>query len=315
MRIYFCSDVHASQRCWKKFLRAGDFYEADIIIMGGDLTGKFIVPIVERASGAYGANFLGVERTISGKDEFDALIRRIGDSGQYAYVTTPDEQAWLSEDQERVDALFTRLALERVDNWISEAEDRFTGSNVRILASAANDDNLDVDSLLRSSTVVEDPNGDVLDLGDGIQILGMGWGNLTPWNCPRDTTEEDLARRIDEAASKLVDPHRTIFNLHVPPLDSGLDLAPRLDAELRPVIDGSGSEMVGVGSIATRDAILKYRPMLGLHGHIHESKGVRKLKNIPIANPGSEYGEGILNGLLIDIDHKRGVRHIQHVTG
>jgi Icc-related predicted phosphoesterase len=315
MRIYFCSDVHASERCWKKFLNSADFYEADVIIMGGDLTGKFIVPIIERGAGRYSASFLGVERIIEDKEALSALTKRIADAGQYAFITSPDEQNWLAEDQSRVDDLFTKLALERVDNWISQAEDRFKHSKVRVFASAANDDDLEVDTLLKKSSIVQDPNGDVVDLGNGYHIMGMGWGNPTPWNCPRDTSEEDLSRRIDAAAAALSDPQKTIFNLHVPPLDSGLDLAPRLDGDLRPVIDGSGSEMVGVGSTATRDAIIKYQPLLGLHGHIHESKGVRKLNGVPIANPGSEYGEGILNGLLIELHQKRGITNIQQVTG
>lgn len=315
MLVYFCSDVHASDRCWKKFLNSAAFYEADVIIMGGDLTGKFVVPIVEGEGGRYSANFLGVERTVEDEESLKVLKRRIADAGQYAFVTTPDERDWLAEDQHRVDALFKRLTLARVDDWISQAEDRFKNSATRVFASAANDDEIEVDALLKKSTIVQDPNGQVVDLGLGYQIMGMGWGNLTPWNCPRDTTEDDLSRRIEEAAGALSNPHKTIFNLHVPPLDSGLDLAPRLDEDLRPVVDGSGSEMVSVGSTATRNAIVKYQPLLGLHGHIHESKGIRKLNGVPIANPGSEYGEGILNGLLIDLDRKRGVRNIQHVTG
>ena len=112
--------------------------------------------------------------------------------------------------------------------------------------------------------------------------MGMGYGNITPWACPRDVSEEDLGRRIDEVMAKVADPGKTIMNLHVPPYASGLDYAPELDEDLRAVVTSGGPRMVPVGSTATRDAITTYAPMLGVHGHIHESRGVRDLAGVPI---------------------------------
>jgi Icc-related predicted phosphoesterase len=315
MRIYYCSDIHASRKCWKKFLAAAKFYEADVIIVGGDITGKFIVPIVRQPRGHSTAKFLGVERKIETPDDMERLKTRIADTGQYSMEMTPDEQAWYAEDQARVDELFRTLVLERVEDWLAEADDKLSGSGVRCFVSGANDDFLEVDDALRTSDVIEDPNGTAIELGDGYEILGMGYGNPTPWPCPRDIPEDQLAARIDEAAAKVADPGKTIFSLHVPPIGTGLDLAPRLDENLQMVVTAAGPEMIPVGSTATRDAILKYRPLLGLHGHIHESKGIKKLGGVPVANPGSEYGEGILDGLLIDIHPKKGLRGIQLVTG
>jgi Icc-related predicted phosphoesterase len=315
MRIYYCSDIHASRKCWKKFLAAAKFYEADVIIVGGDITGKFIVPIVRQPRGHSTAKFLGVERKIETPDDMERLKTRIADTGQYSMEMTPDEQAWYAEDQARVDELFRTLVLERVEDWLAEADDKLSGSGVRCFVSGANDDFLEVDDALRTSDVIEDPNGTAIELGDGYEILGMGYGNPTPWPCPRDIPEDQLAARIDEAAAKVADPGKTIFSLHVPPIGTGLDLAPRLDENLQMVVTAAGPEMIPVGSTATRDAILQYRPLLGLHGHIHESKGIKKLGGVPVANPGSEYGEGILDGLLIDIHPKKGLRGIQLVTG
>lgn len=315
MRIYFCSDIHASRKCWKKFLASANFYSADIIMVGGDITGKFIVPIVRQPKGYHTAKFMGVERRIDNKEEMQQLKLRIADSGQYWAEMAPDEQRWYAEDQARVDELFHKLVLERVAEWLEEADDKLRGTGVRCFVSGANDDFLEVDDALKNSEVIEDPNGRVIDLPDGYQILGMGYGNPTPWPCPRDIPEDQLAARIDEAAAKVKDPAKTIFNLHVPPLGTGLDLAPRLNGNLEMVMTAAGPEMIPVGSTATRDAILKYQPMLGLHGHIHESRGVKKLGGVTVANPGSEYGEGILDGLLIDIHPKKGLRGIQLVTG
>jgi Icc-related predicted phosphoesterase len=57
-----------------------------------------------------------------------------------------------------------------------------------------------------------------------------------------------------------------------------------------------------VGSTAVRDALLGIQPLLGLHGHIHESGGMRRLGRTIAINPGSDYGTGVLNGALITLE-------------
>ncbi len=315
MRIYFCSDIHASEACWRKFLATPKFYDADVIIVGGDITGKFVVPIVEQPAGTRTAQFLGIERKVRTQADLDVLKRQIADSGQYGFETTPDEYRHYAEDQSRVDRLFKRLALERVAAWMQMADERLRGSGVRCFVSGANDDFFEVDAVLAQSEVVEDPNGRVVSLDGGLELMGMGYGNPTPWPCPRDVPEEELADRIANVASGVRDPRRALMSLHVPPYGSTLDTAPKLDDKLRIVMNAGGPEMIPVGSTAVRDAILRYRPLLGLHGHIHESKGIQKLGESTIVNPGSEYGEGILDGVIIDLDPIRLTLHAQLVSG
>ncbi len=315
MRIYFCSDIHASEKCWKKFLSAPKFYGADIIVVGGDITGKFIVPVIEQKKGKYTCRFAGVKRKASSPEELSTLLGRIADSGSYGYVTTPDEVAHYEGNQTEIDKLFRRLIMERVDRWVEMAEERLGGSPTRVLVSGANDDFFEVDDHLARSSLIEDPNGRVLELGDGFEFVGMGYGNQTPWACPRDIDEPELAERIDQAVAKAADPSRTLFSLHVPPLGSGLDLAPELTSDLQMVTSAGGLNMIPVGSTAVRDAIIKYRPLIGLHGHIHESRGVVSLEEIPIANPGSEYSEGVLDGVLIDLDKSKGLVNATLVRG
>jgi Icc-related predicted phosphoesterase len=315
-RIYFVSDVHASERCWLKFLAASKFYEADTVIVGGDITGKFVVPVIRQPDGCWTVqNFLGRPWRITDRDELARLKARIADTGQYAFETTPDEFAQYQGDQARIDELFRVLALRRARRWVDMAEDKLSGRGIRCLVSGGNDDFYEVDEVLAASTLIENPDGTVVDLGDGFTIAGVGYGNPTPWNCPRDIPEPDLAARIAAVAGAVGRPERAIFNLHVPPYGSGLDFAPELDSELRMVMSGAGPRMTPVGSTAVRDAILAYQPMLGLHGHIHESRGVRKLGRSTIANPGSEYGEGILDGVLIDLDPRKGIVGIQLTSG
>lgn len=315
MRIYFCSDIHASRKCWKKFLNSWKFYEADHIVVGGDITGKFVVPIVEAGGGRYTATFMGIERKVSTPEQLEALRIRIADAGQYDFVTTPDELESHQGDQPRIDALFKRLVVQRAEEWVAEADQKLRGTGVRCFVSGANDDFFEVDDVIACSELIEDPNGTVIELEGGFELMGMGYGNPTPWACPRDIPERDLAERIDKTAAGVKRMDRAILSLHVPPLDSGLDVAPKLDEYLRPRVGVGGLEMVPVGSTATRDAIVKYKPMLGLHGHIHESKGIRKLAGTTIANPGSEYGEGVLDGLLVDVDPRKGLQRVELVTG
>ena len=91
--------------------------------------------------------------------------------------------------------------------------------------------------------------------------------------------------------------------MHVPPYDSGIDSAPELDENMRPKLGPGGQVMITpVGSTAVRKAIESYQPMLSLHGHVHEARGFVKIGKTLCLNPGSEYLEGILRGVLIQID-------------
>jgi uncharacterized protein len=315
MKFYFCTDIHGSDKCWKKFLAAPKFYGADVIIMGGDMTGKFIIPITQDRKGRYTCRFAGLKRRADTRAELVVLRQMIADSGAYSYVTTADEIKDYEGNQPKIDQLFHRLIMERVDRWVEEAESKLSGTGVRVFASGANDDFFDVDQHLAQSSLIEDPNGTVIDLDEGLQIVGMGYGNKTPWACPRDIDEEELAGRIDDAVRPARDPARTIMSLHVPPLGSQLDLAPELSPDLELVTTSGGLNMIPVGSIAVRDAIKTYKPLIGLHGHIHESRGITELAGATILNPGSEYSEGILDGAVMDLSYDKGLGNVTLVKG
>ncbi|KRT63677.1 MAG: putative phosphoesterase, ICC [Chloroflexi bacterium CSP1-4] len=315
MRLYFCSDLHASDRCWLKFLAAPKFYGADVIIIGGDITGKFIVPIIAQPGGTWTSQYMGVERRLASRDDVARLAAMISNAGSYPVEMSLEEYGSYDGRQERIDGLFGVQVLERVRHWVQLADERLANVDARCFVQGANDDFLEVDDVLRTSRRIEVPEGRVVDV-DGFQMLSVGYGNPTPWNCPRDISEEELGERIERLTPEIVDMRRAIFNLHVPPWGSQLDLAPRLDADFNVVATSSGEpEMVPVGSTAVHDAIVRHQPLLGLHGHIHESKGIKRLGATIIANPGSEYQEGLLDGVLIDLDPSEGVVNIQLVTG
>ncbi len=312
--MYFTTDVHGSERCFNKFVNAAAFYQADVLILGGDLTGKMIVPIVEQGNGAHEAHFLGSTQTAKNRADIEALAKKIRHAGYYPYLTTKAEMEELNATREKVDALFNRLMGETMERWLTIAEERLKPSGVRCFVTPGNDDRPVIDEVLRGSTYVENLEGKVVELDEHHEMISTGWTNRTPWNSPRETTEEDLARKIESMASRVRRMETCVFNFHCPPIDTPLDAAPKLDEDLKQVTSGGQTVMISAGSRAVREAILKYQPLLGLHGHIHESKGLCHLGRTLCLNPGSEYGEGVLRGVLIKLS-KKGYDHYLFTQG
>jgi len=291
-----------------KFLNAAKFYQANALILGGDITGKMIVPIVEQQDGSAIADFLGTPQMARTNDERLALEKKIRNSGYYPYPTTPDEVERLQADKKLVDELFSKVMAESVKRWVGIAEERLKGMNVKCYISPGNDDRFDIDPVLRGSSTVICPEGEVVSIDDYHEMITSGWSNITPWHSPREVPEEELIKKFEPMIDKVRNMENAIFNLHCPPINTTIDLAPELDETLKPVVKGGGGiSMVHVGSTTVRQLIEKYRPLLGLHGHIHESRGFVAIGRTLCINPGSEYGEGILRGAIINLDPK-GVR-------
>jgi uncharacterized protein len=313
-KIYFATDIHGSEVCLRKFLNAGKFYGCDTIIMGGDITGKMIVPIVDRGQGVHSATLYGRQLEVT-EDGVAKLRKTITDAGYYAYETTPEETEQLSADPDAVTQLFAKLMHETLGRWLELAEDRLAGTGVRCFFAPGNDDPAFVDDILRSSALVINPEETLVDLGDGLTMISVGYSNKTPWDSPRELPEEELAAYIGAQAEALGNTDRVIFNFHVPPRDTPIDQAALLDPEFRPIMKGGMPVISGVGSTAVRAALEKYQPMLSLHGHIHESRGEARIGRTLAINPGSEYSEGVLRGAIITLSGKKGVRGYQLVAG
>lgn len=316
MRLYYTTDLHGSTKCWKKLLATPKYYQADVIVIGGDITGKLIVPIVHLPRGRAEATFMGRKRKFKKEADIETFKGIVADSGQYAVEMTKDEYDSFEQDPSRLDDLFARILVERVEEWVAMADERLAGQNVRCLVSAGNDDIFEVDEPLLNSKTIEVHDSRVIDLEGGFQIFGFSYANMTPWKCPRDIEEDEIGEKLEALAVQITDMGHAIFDLHAPPYDSGLDEAPELRADMSYVRDATGQpNMIPVGSKAVREFILKYRPMLGLHGHIHESSGIRKLGQTTIVNPGSEYAEGVLRGALVELDPDQGLVNVNLVTG
>ena len=302
MRIFFATDIHGSEVCWRKFLNAGKFHKADVLIMGGDMTGKAIVPIVANGSG-WELELQGQHVSLSTEDEVRAIEKRISDRGYYPVRLTRDEvDAWAG-DPDMVDARFKAEMLANVERWMALADERLAGSGIRCIVSPANDDIFEIDPIIERAELVELGEGNTIAL-DGFSLVSTGWANPTPWNTFRELPEPQLRARIDGLVAQVADPHRAIFNFHAPPYGSNLDNAPKLDADMRYV--SGGQALIPVGSTAVRESILAYGPPLSLHGHIHEGKGAVKLGATLAVNPGSTYEDGVLQAAIVDLDEGKG---------
>lgn len=313
-RIYFATDIHGSEVCVRKFLNAGKFYGCDTLVMGGDITGKMIVPIVDRGDGRRTATLYGRSLEVTG-DEIAKLRKTIADAGFYAYDTTPGEMEHFRASPAAVEELFRTLMRQTLSGWLELAETRLAGTGIQCYFAPGNDDPVFVDDILRSSATVINPEESQVDLGDGFTMVSVGYSNKTPWDSPRELPEDDLAAYIGQQVEGLGNTDRVIFNFHVPPQETPIDQAALLDAQFRPVMKGGMPVIAGVGSSAVRAALEKYQPMLSLHGHIHESRGEARIGRTLAINPGSEYSEGVLRGAVITLSRKKGVRGYQLVAG
>jgi Icc-related predicted phosphoesterase len=297
LRIFFATDVHGSDRCFRKFLAAAKVYEADVLLLGGDIAGKGLVP-VRAQNGTLHADVQGepVSVPVSEEERLRAEINRLG---FYSVRVDEAEAARLREDPDHVDRLFREQIAAQVEQWCELAAERLS-PEVRCIITPGNDDPFEVDAVLENASRIECPEGRLCDLGP-VLLASLGDVTPTPWNTDREYSEEELARRIAVMLDAVPPDRSAVVNFHCPPYGSGLDVAPELDETLKPVIRGGRPSFIPVGSKAVRDAIKRYQPVVGLHGHIHESRAVQKIGRSVCLNPGSDYTADLLRGAVVDI--------------
>lgn len=310
--VFFSTDLHGSEKCFMKFLNAARFYEADGLVLGGDLTGKGFVPIIERA-GTYHADFMGRSETVDTATGLAGLEKQIRFNGFYPYRCSQEEFERLKSDAEHLAEVFRTVMRAEVERWVAIADERVAAAGIPCVMMAGNDDDPFVDDVLDAARVVRHVDGNLCEFGP-YTLLGFGYSNPTPWHSPRELPEAEIESRLRSLAAGVKNPRMTIFNVHVPPYNSSLDLAPKLRADLSFATPGSQPHTVAVGSKAVRRVIEECQPLLGLHGHVHESKAATTIGVTVCLNPGSEYNNGILRGALVDLNVDKVVRH-QFVSG
>jgi Icc-related predicted phosphoesterase len=302
-RLFFATDIHASTRCFKKFLNAAKHYGADVLVLGGDVTGKRWIHITMEGSGRGTAIYdNGRKVRLETRADIARLEEREADAGTYVHRCTLEEHERLQRDANAQETLFYSLMEARIREWVGLADERLRHQDVRVFFNAGNDDIFAIDSLIDSSATMVRPEGKCVEIDDSCTMISTGFANMTPFRCPRDISEDELACKIASMIPKVPDLARCIFNFHCPPYQSKLDNAAKVGPDLQPRMTAFGIEMAPAGSTAVRAAIEQHQPLLGLHGHIHESKGATRIGRTPCLNPGSEYHEGVLRGALIELN-------------
>jgi Icc-related predicted phosphoesterase len=305
-RLFFATDVHGSEPTFRKFINAGKFYNVDVLILGGDITGKMMIPIIALGNHTYRATLQSRLYNLK-EDDLPEFMNRLSKLGFYSSEMSEREYAELAEDPDKVNRLYLEKANERLVAWIKWAEGKLTGSNLKCFITGGNDDAREVVDTLNRETgerVIACEEKLVTISDEGHTMVSLGYSNPTPWKTPREIEESELASHITNAFKGVESCEKVIFNMHVPPVNSTLDTCPQLDTSTDPpTVITSGGEPVlfGAGSLAVREAIEHYQPLLSLHGHIHESRNVTKIGRTTSVNPGSEYGEGVLRGVIVSI--------------
>jgi uncharacterized protein len=303
-RLYVCSDIHASEGTWRKFVNAmkANVYEADAAVIAGDLMGKALVTVVASEGGDHWtAEVLGRRKVARNEEELAYLERSIADLGYYAVRVTEAERSAMDADPELVRRTFNEQITRRVRDWMELAAERLEGSGVPVYLMPGNDDDFEIDPILAESKYCQNVNEQVVELTPWHQLVSVGWSSPTPWSTPRELPEEEFLDLLSTLMNPVRDPRKLVMMTHVPPYDSGLDTAPLLSPHLRPTASAGDVLRGPVGSTGVRKAIETFKPVLGVHGHIHESGGERQIGETLCVNPGSEANNGVLRGYLIDL--------------
>jgi Icc-related predicted phosphoesterase len=294
-------------------LNAAKFYQAQVLVMGGDILGKAIIFLEETQPGIFVTKERGQRLELTSESDVREFEKISADKGMYTYRCREGEREALHASGE-VESIFERLMKERLIEWIALADERLAGTGVRCYIMGGNDDPPEVLTALDTGRILHNPEGAPVELDETSEMISLGWSNPTPWNTPRECSEEELARRIDALMAQVKRPASLVMNLHVPPFKSGLDDAPELNADLKVQSSLGQTRFKPVGSTAVRAAIERYQPLLGLHGHIHEAHASCKIGRTVCINPGSDYSEGVLHGVLATL-HKGKLRGYQMVSG
>ncbi len=304
-RVFFVTDIHGSDRLFLKFVNAGKVYKANVLVLGGDITGKSVTPLFDHG-GYWKAEYVGSWTEARTENELNELERKIRELGSYSFRTTQNQWETLRQNEKSMEKVFVEVMTASVRHWLRIAEERLKPIGVKIIINIGNDDLPVVGEILSESDYVIYPNERIISIDDKHEMPSVGFANTTPWDCPGDLTEEELLSRLEKSTSSLEHPENSLFNFHCPPFDTQIDLAPKLDRELKPVLTPGGEpEMAHVGSTSVRKIIEEFQPLAGLHGHIHEAKGLSKIGKTMCFNPGSEYTTGVLRGLILNLSDKK----------
>src|SRR3954471_5939486 len=199
IRLFYAGDVHGSRVCWKKFVNAAAHYPADALVMGGDLTGKALVPILRAGDGSYGARVVGEQRIARTAEELDQMQQAISSNGMYPLIVDEDEARRLGEDPARREEAFEKALLDELRLWVELADERLSGTDTRVYVIPGNDDPWAIDEVLAGGSAVV-PCDERLEMVGPHEMVSLGYSNRTPWETPRELDEEEIYVRLRRLA-------------------------------------------------------------------------------------------------------------------
>lgn len=313
MRFFYATDIHGSEICFKKFLRAATFYKAEMLLLGGDYTSKqltFIVALGHR----WEVEIRGKLNILETRSELADFRSALLNQGVLTSVVSQDEFQELNRSETLKASLYEkemRIALSRWRELAEASRKKYGGQ--QILTIPGNDDPQFSDEYLGSGPFCS-LHRRSLALDSAVRIVGVGGSNPTPWKTFREFSEEEIRRFLDETWSLPTDAMQTILMVHVPPWRSGLDNAPKLNVDLSYDLSLGETQRVPVGSTAVRKFLEEHSPAVALFGHIHESSGMTRIGRTLCINPGSSYWQGVLRGCKFSVN-SGGVENFQLVEG
>ena len=195
-RIYFVSDLHGSSVCFRKFINAAKIYDANVLILGGDVAGKAIQSIVRAPGGRWRCRFVGTDYDVVEGPELVALEKLISDHGYYPYRADPGELEAM-EANGGLDDLFLRLMRERLTEWLDLADARLRPLGIPLYFMLGNDDPEALGALLDSAPWGTHDEGKVVWLDDEHEMISCGYSNVTPWHTYREQDEAISGPSID----------------------------------------------------------------------------------------------------------------------
>ncbi|HET6991658.1 MAG TPA: metallophosphoesterase [Bacteroidia bacterium] len=300
--ILFASDLHGSDIVFRRLIDTAIKNKVEAVLIGGDISGKTLTPIIKRVGGKYETKFLGRNKVVSDGTELSLLQQDIANSGSYSYIVDENDYRKLDTDKVFRAKIFLEQMKLRAKQWIAIAEERLKPKGIRFVIICGNDDDRELDHIIANSSFAENPEKKVITICDNHEVIGESSANKTPFNCPRDIEEDEIESNLRMKLKDIKDVGRSILIIHTPPINSSLDNAPALDKDLKPIVEGGSHVFKPVGSSAVRKIIEEVQPMLTLHGHIHESPGFCKIGRTYCFNPGSEYNNACLRSYLITMD-------------
>jgi Icc-related predicted phosphoesterase len=310
-KIFFATDVHGSELCFQKFLRAADFYNADLLFFGGDYSSKDVLLFSQDATTVLEYRGTVIKKKFERQSEVLEYISLSRGSG--VSVEEVDQNTINDPDNTKINQAYERALRKKLESWVEMAKVSYGKYGIPIFVIPGNDDLQFTDEYFQQPPFQFVHRKHVL-LDCGVNVLGWGGSNRTPWNTAREYDETDILQQLNEAVRYPLAGTASILFAHPPPYNSGLDLAPEVGENFQLKLTLGSPHKAPIGSRAVRQFVEAHQPMVGLFGHVHEGRGYHKIGNTTCINPGSMYYTGRLVGCLVTIEEGR-VKNFQFTEG